>query len=73
MATDLKSHASGVSLTRFYGGKDRGSCVQITTEARYVNSANPLDFFKNISLTRSQAAALAADLRDCSQRREESI
>ena len=30
MSTELKSHANGVSLTRFFGGKERGSCVQVT-------------------------------------------
>ena len=33
MATDLKSHAQDVDLTRFWGGDTRGVCVQVTTPA----------------------------------------
>ena len=73
MSTELKSHANGVSLTRFFGGKERGSCVQVThkrfdpTEKR-----GPADkFFDSVQLTRAQAAALAADLLDFAQGREQ--
>ena len=63
MSTELKSHAEHVSLTRFSGGIDRGSMVQVTV--------NPgVAFEKCVHLTRSQAAALAADLLDFAQRRE---
>ena len=68
MATDLKSHAQDVDLTRFWGGDTRGVCVQITTPA-----AKPLSrtsFFDTVQLTRAQAAALAADLMDFAQGRE---
>ena len=51
MATDLKSNAQDVSLTRFWGGQDRGTCVQITT-----------DWQEHVSLTREQARAVAEDL-----------
>ena len=75
MATDLKSHAPGVHLTRFAGGT-KGSCVQITTKKFHeVKSMKDLEpsamFFDNVSLTRAQAAALAADLLDFAQFREE--
>jgi len=63
MATDLKSHAKNVSLTRFFGGSDRGTCVQVT-----VNEG--AGQFEHVALTRSQAAALAADLLDFAQGRE---
>lgn len=66
MATDLKSNARDVSLTRFYGGQDRGSCVQVTTTARSDGK-----WFDSVQLTRAQAAALAADLMDFAQGREE--
>ena len=59
MATDLKSHAQDVDLTRFWGGDTRGVCVQVTTPA-----AKPLSrtsFFDTIQLTRAQAAALGKD------------
>ena len=51
MATDLKSTDRDVKLTRFWGGKDRGTCVQITT-----------DWQEHVSLTREQARAVAEDL-----------
>ena len=75
MSTDLKSHAPGVHLTRFAGGT-KGSCVQITTKKFHeVKSMKDLEpsamFFDNVSLTRAQAAALAADLLDFAQFREE--
>jgi len=68
MATDLKSHAQGVSLTRFFGGDDRGVCVQVTTKKREPKSFS--EFFDSVQLTRAQAAALAADLIDFAQGRE---
>jgi len=67
MATDLKSHAQGVSLTRFAGGVDRGVCVQVTTKKRQPVGT---EFFDSLQLTRAQAAALAADLMDFAQGRE---
>jgi len=65
MATDLKSNAQDVSLTRFFGGQHRGSCVQVTTTARSDGK-----WFDSVQLTRAQAAALAADLLDFAQGRE---
>jgi len=64
MATDLKSHADRVALTRFFGGSDRGVCVQVTVD-------NGAAQFEHVALTRSQAAALAADLLDFAQAREQ--
>tara|TARA_B100000683_G_scaffold118163_1_gene116217 strand:+ start:199 stop:429 length:231 start_codon:yes stop_codon:yes gene_type:complete len=72
MATDLKSHASNVSMTRFWGGKNKGSCVQVTQPRKDTNlDLNVSDkFFTSLQLTRAQAAALAADLMDFAQGRE---
>ena len=70
MSTDLKSHAQGVSLTRFAGGSDRGSCVQVTMRKREL-PATADKFFDTLQLTRAQAAALAADLQDFAQGREQ--
>ena len=69
MSTDLKSHAKDVSLTRFWGGQ-RGSCVQVTqcTDRRKTQADQ---FFDCVQLTRAQAAALAADLLDFAQGREQ--
>lgn len=57
MATELKSNTPDVSLTRFFGGQERGVCVQVTTT--YTTQE---DFFKHVRLTRDQARTLAADL-----------
>ena len=64
MATELKSHADRVTLTRFFGGSDRGVCVQVTTD-------QGAGQFEHVALTRAQAAALAADLLDFAQAREQ--
>ena len=64
MATNLKCHADRVKLTRFFGGSDRGSCVQVTVD-------DGSDQFSSVQLTRAQAAALAADLMDFATGREE--
>jgi hypothetical protein len=60
MSTELKSHADRVALTRFFGGSDRGVCVQVTENVTH----------NFVQLTRAQAAALAADLLDFAQGRE---
>ncbi len=75
MATDLKSHALDVSMTRFWGG-ERGSCVQVTqprsTWGRSMKKLTAADeFFTSLQLTRAQAAALARDLQDFAQGREQ--
>ena len=72
MATDLKSHAQGVDLTRFFGGQDRGTCVQVTVQRKGTQPTGllPDTGFDHVQLTRSQAAALAADLLDFAQGRE---
>ena len=70
MATELKSHAQGVSLTRFWGGDKRGSCVQLTQKKQQL-PATADKFFDSVQLTRAQAAAMAADLLDFAQGREQ--
>ena len=69
MSTDLKSHAKDVSLTRFWGGQ-RGSCVQVTQRTDRTKTQAD-QFFDSVQLTRAQAAALAADLLDFAQGREQ--
>ena len=64
MSTELKSHAEGVTMTRFFGGSDRGTCVQVTVKQGAAQ-------FEHVALTRAQAAALAADLLDFAQGREQ--
>lgn len=35
MSTDLKVSQSTVHLTSFYGGQERGRCIQLTQQQRY--------------------------------------
>jgi hypothetical protein len=72
MATDLKSHAQDVSLTRFWGGEKRGVCVQVTAKRASSQPTGllPDTGFETVQLTKAQAAALAADLLDFAQNRE---
>ena len=69
MATDLKSKTEDVMLTRFYGGENRGTCVQVTT----TYTANPADFFKHVSFTREQARTVAEDLMAFANSEEEPV
>jgi hypothetical protein len=70
MSAELKSHATNVSLTRFSGGS-RGTCVQVTTPASPDNWKAYGASADYVQLTKTQAAALAADLLDFAQGREE--
>ena len=72
MATDLRSHAQDVSLTRCWGGDSRGVCVQVTAKRADSQPKGllPDTGFDSCQLTRAQAAALAADLMDFAQGRE---
>ena len=74
MATDLKSKAQTITLTRFWGGKNKGSCVQVTQPRKDTNmiEVNVTDkFFTSLQLTREQAADLATDLMAFAMKREE--
>tara|TARA_E500000178_G_scaffold316141_1_gene335627 strand:- start:603 stop:827 length:225 start_codon:yes stop_codon:yes gene_type:complete len=71
MSTDLKSHAKDVSLTRFWGGSLRGSSVQVTQPNPNYDTDKGGHRFNYVQLTRAQAAALAADLLDFAQGREQ--
>ncbi len=55
MSTELRTREHKFSLNRFYGGKDDGSCVQVT-ERRSMDSF--------VTMTRAEALALAHDLMD---------
>ena len=66
MATELKSNTPDVSLTRFFGGQERGVCVQVTTT--YTTQE---DFFKHINLTREEARTVAQDLLKFAEGNEE--
>ena len=68
MSTELKSRNRGkVSLTRFWGGENRGACVQVTTARDWEKEGdlNASDkFFNHVTLSKSEAVALAQDLLD---------
>ena len=74
MATDLRSKTQNVTLTRFWGGKNKGSCVQVTQPRKDTNliESDVTDkFFTSLQLTREQAADLATDLMAFAMKREE--
>ena len=62
MSTELKSHAKDVTLTRFWGGSAKGSCVQVTQPNPNYDTDAGGPMFSHVQVTRSQAAAMAADL-----------
>lgn len=60
MSTDLRQVTNTISQTRFFGGKDRRTCIQIT-QSKLDTNALPLGI-GFIQLTRNDAALLAAEL-----------
>jgi len=73
MATDLKTNSEAFWLTRFFGGKDKGSCIQITIPRNSKNNPRSIadNFFDHISLTREQAKELSIELMLFANMREE--
>ena len=60
MTTDFKSrNGEKVQLTRFWGGEQRGTCVQVNTH-----------WNEHVQLTREQAKQLAQDLLDFANKKE---
>ena len=56
MATDLRAiPGTEVTQTRFAGGKDRGTCIQLT------DNSDPIAF-NNLQFTREQARMVAQEL-----------
>ena len=68
MITDLKSrNHNTVGLTRFWGGENRGACVQVTTARDWRKEGDHTaadKFFNHVTLSKSEAVALAQDLLD---------
>tara|TARA_R110000803_G_scaffold189343_2_gene251833 strand:+ start:215 stop:442 length:228 start_codon:yes stop_codon:yes gene_type:complete len=63
MSMNVRSHGKEIGLTTFWGGDEKGSCIQITMPACLDKGKNTWE--KDIlQLTTSQAAALSADLMD---------
>jgi|TARA_B100001094_G_scaffold69793_1_gene66270 hypothetical protein len=77
MSTDLRNVPNceaqfELTQTRFWGGKDRMQCVQITQrKARgFEEPTTASGFFNHIDLTRDQARALAVELMLFAEGRE---
>jgi hypothetical protein len=70
MATDLKTNGENFWMTRFAGGQERGTCVQVTQE-RFNRDEKPSDMFNTLQLTREDARQLAVELMLFAEGREE--
>ena len=78
MSTELRTvpdcnFQNELTQTRFWGGKDRMICIQVTQrKARGFEKPTTADgFFNSLQLTREQAGALAAELVLFATSREE--
>jgi len=61
MSTDLRTvPGTNIKQTRFYGGDDRGVCIQVSKAADY--TAQHSNYFDYIQLTRVQAGLVAEEL-----------
>lgn len=68
MSTELRKVA-GVNQTRFWGGQNRGTCIQLSQRTK--RTKNEVDqFFDSLQLTRKQAKELAVELLLFSQGQE---
>ena len=70
MSTELKSNTKDVTLTRFWGGEQRGVSVQVTQPNANYDTDEGGPMFNYVQLTREQAVALALDLLDFAAGRE---
>jgi hypothetical protein len=75
MSTDLRNVPDCVAQneltqTRFWGGKDRMTCVQITQRNPQYNSDHGGDMFNHLQLTKHQARQLAVELMLFAEGRE---
>jgi hypothetical protein len=67
MSTELRNVPDCVAQneltqTRFWGGKDRMTCIQVTQRKPKGEGKGASDFFNHLSLTRHQARMLAVEL-----------
>jgi len=75
MSTELRNVPDCVAQneltqTRFWGGADRLTCIQVTQRKPKYDPDNGGDFFNHIQLTKSQARALAVELMLFAEGRE---
>ena len=63
MSTELRNvPTTDISQTRFFGGKDRGTCIQITQRKQEVVTEFADRMFNKVQLTRTEARLLAQEL-----------
>ena len=75
MSTDLRNvpdceAQNEINQTRFWGGKNRLTCIQITQRKPKYDSDNGGAMFNHIQLTRHQARKLAVELMLFAEGRE---
>ena len=76
MSTQLRNvpdceHQNELTQTRFWGGKDRMTCVQITQRRhKSQRGSSSLDFCDSLQLTKHQARMLAVELMLFAEGRE---
>jgi hypothetical protein len=75
MSTELRNVPDCVAQneltqTRFWGGKDRMTCIQVTQRKPKGEGKGASDFFNHLSLTRHQARQLATELMLFAEERE---
>lgn len=63
MSTELrKVPTTDIEQTRFFGGKDRGTCIQITQRKEVAITEYSDRMFNKVQLTRDEARLLAQEL-----------
>jgi hypothetical protein len=75
MSTELRNVPDCVAQneltqTRFWGGEDRMTCVQVTQRKPKGEGKGASEFFNHLSLTRHQARQLATELMLFAEERE---
>jgi hypothetical protein len=71
MATDLKTNGENFWMTRFAGGQERGTCVQVTQPRFDYDPDDGGSMFNTFQLTREDARQLAVELMLFAEGREE--
>ena len=75
MSTELRNvpdcqAQNQLTQTRFWGGEDRMTCIQVTQRKPKGEGKGASDFFNHLSLTRHQARQLATELMLFAEGRE---
>jgi len=75
MSTELRNvpdcqAQNELTQTRFWGGKNRMTCIQVTQRKPKGEGNGASEFFNHLSLTRHQARMLATELMLFAEERE---